>query len=79
LRRQLQLAMELLDDHLSHRSLQIPYHTISVLTAAVLYHESGRYLGAIAGIGTSDTRMVEPHLSSSGQALNATARGRTSP
>jgi uncharacterized membrane protein YkvA (DUF1232 family) len=37
LRTQLRVAIDLLEDHVTHRSPQIPYHTISVVAAAVLY------------------------------------------
>lgn len=60
LRRQLRLAMELLGDHVSHRSPQIPYHTVSVLTAAVLYFMNPVDVipDFIAGVGTSDDALL---------------------
>lgn len=60
LRRQLLLAVELLRDHVNERSPQIPYHTISVLAAAVLYFMDPIDVipDFIRDVGTSDDALV---------------------
>jgi uncharacterized membrane protein YkvA (DUF1232 family) len=60
LRRQLHLALELLRDHASERSPQIPYYTISVLAAAVLYFMNPVDVipDFIEGVGTSDDALL---------------------
>lgn len=60
LRRQLHFALELLSDHASERSPQIPYHTVSVLTAAVQYFMNPIDVipDFIEGVGTSDDALL---------------------
>jgi uncharacterized membrane protein YkvA (DUF1232 family) len=60
LRRQLHLALELLQDHAHERSPQIPYHTISVLAVAVLYFMNPVDVipDFIKGVGTSDDALL---------------------
>jgi uncharacterized membrane protein YkvA (DUF1232 family) len=60
LRRQLHLAIDLLRDHATERIPQIPYHTIGVLTAAVLYFMNPVDVipDFIAGVGTSDDALL---------------------
>lgn len=60
LRRQLHLAINLLRDHANERIPQIPYHTIGVLTAAVLYFMNPVDVipDFIAGVGTSDDALL---------------------
>jgi uncharacterized membrane protein YkvA (DUF1232 family) len=60
LRRQLHLAVELLQDHANERSPQIPYHTISVLTVALLYFMNPVDVipDFIEGVGTSDDALL---------------------
>lgn len=60
LRRQLLFALELLRDHATERSPQIPYYTISVLAAAVLYFMNPIDVipDFIEGIGTSDDALL---------------------
>jgi uncharacterized membrane protein YkvA (DUF1232 family) len=58
--RQLELALDLLADHATGRAPQIPYHTASVLAAAVLYFMNSLDVipDQIRGIGTSDDALV---------------------
>lgn len=60
LRRQLHLSIELLRDHDTERIPQIPYHTISVLAAAVLYFMNPVDVipDFINGVGTSDDALL---------------------
>jgi uncharacterized membrane protein YkvA (DUF1232 family) len=60
LRRQLHMAIELLHDHATGRIPQIPYHTISVLAAAVLYFMNPVDVipDFISGVGTSDDALL---------------------
>jgi uncharacterized membrane protein YkvA (DUF1232 family) len=58
--RQLELALDLLDDYAKGQAPQIPYHTASVLTAAVLDFMNALDVipDQIRGIGTSDDALV---------------------
>lgn len=60
LRRQLLLAIDLLRDHANERIPQIPYHTIAILTAAVLYFMNPVDVipDFISGVGTSDDALL---------------------
>jgi uncharacterized membrane protein YkvA (DUF1232 family) len=60
LRRQLHLAVEVLQDHARERSPQIPYHTISVLTVALLYFMNPIDVipDFIKDVGTSDDALL---------------------
>jgi uncharacterized membrane protein YkvA (DUF1232 family) len=58
--RQLELAIALLKDHVAHHSPQIPYYTVALLAAAVLYFLDpfDAVPDWIQGSGTSDDAIV---------------------
>ena len=60
LERQLTLALNILEDHVTHRSPQIPSHTISLLTVALLYFMNPMDVipDWIRGVGTSDDALL---------------------
>lgn len=58
--KQIELALDLLRDHVEHRSPQIPYYTVSLLATAVLYFldRVGVIPDLIPGVGTSDDALM---------------------